>query len=242
MKYMGICFTLFFIFITSASAQISEKLHIFVTSGSSVPMESFLMNEFNKKNNVGKVDVSNFKEYWNAGLNLGGGLEFKLFRHVQLMAAFSYSHFPANDNKFRSDWETLYRNLGQNTGIEFTIVEFNVYRGSTNIYTVSIGAKASFPVRFLTPYLTGGGGYMRINLEPIEFSSLVDPLEYNASFSYRIPGETSNSLMGYGGAGVFFNLSKNIRPFVEANYLIGFTDPDNTIFYSYRAGLNFGFH
>ena len=242
MKQVNNCLILFLIFFASAFAQFSEKFNIFVTTGSSTPVESYLLIDFNKKNNIGKFSTSNFKDYWNAGINLAGGLEYKLVQHLKLLATFSYSHFSANENSFRNDIETLYSSYEKQTGIRLSIVNFDVYRGNVNIYTLAIGGKASFTAGILTPYLNGGGGYMRLNLEPIEMSALVDPQEYNASFSYRIPGDTSDSFMGYGGVGLIFNLSKNIRPFAEVNYIIGITDPNNTIFYSYKAGLNFGFH
>ena len=78
---------------------------------------------------------------------------------------------------------------------------------------------------------------MILNQEPVEISSLNEPL--GASFSYRIPEGKTSAITGMGGGGIQIKLSKTIHPFVEGIYHLGLTENENTTFYTFKAGLVF---
>jgi len=246
LKQINVLITFIFILTSLSYGQLSQKLHLYVGAGAAQPGESFLLNKFFEETPIDMQTPDNFENYWDPGINIGAGLEYGFTRNLSLRADFSYSHFTFNPDPIRRIIEDGYREteqlaLQQGDTIDIRIVDFEVYRGAVNIYTASLTAKASLPLGIITPYLVGGGGYMHIEQEPIELSNLVDPIELGFSFSFRIPEDKSDSFMGIAGGGISFNLAQNIHPFFEGNYLLGATEGDDTIYYSFRGGFIFGF-
>lgn len=245
MKPINVLIIFIFILTNLGYSQLSQKLQIYVGAGASQPVESFLLNKFFEETQIDIQTPKNFDNYWEPGFNIAAGLEYGFNRNLSIRAGFSYSHFTFNKNPIQEILENDYREIEQfflqdGDTINIKIVDFEAFRGAVNIYTASLTAKASLPLGVITPYIVGGGGYMHIEQEPIELSNLVDPIEYGFSFSFRVTDDKSDSFMGIAGGGISFNLAKNIQPFLEGNYILGLTENDNTIYYSFRTGFIFG--
>lgn len=246
MKQIYVLISIIFILTSLSYGQLTERLKLYVGGGAAQPVESFLLNKFFEEMPIDVQTPDNFENYWQPGVNIGAGFEYGFTRNLSLRADFSYSHFTFNPDPIRKIIEDGYREteqlaLQQGDTINIRIVDFNVYRGAVNIYTASLTAKASLPLGIVTPYIIGGGGYMHIEQQPIELSNLVDPIDFGFSFSFQVPQDKSDSFMGIGGGGISFNLAQNVHPFIEGNYLLGLTQGDNTIYYSFRGGFIFGF-
>lgn len=245
MKFKSAVIILVILFLNTGYSQFAQKVKLNTGAGIVSPKESFLLLNFFPKmiqevygvsldNSLAPPSsASNFETYWNNGANIGAGLEYHLHRNIAVQVGFDYSQFGINANQFKTELNSLFSKV--QAGIN--VVDFTANRGTADIFTVSARVKLMMPTGFFTPYLSGGGGFMYLHQQPVDISSLVDPL--GASFFYRIAEEKSSALLGSGGAGIIFNLSQVVRPYVEGNYFMGLTDQENTIFYSLKAGFVF---
>lgn len=245
-----------FIFTNLVYSQISEKIELIVAGGTSFPVESFIVNpfEFPQLNDIVGVDFaqvildlekssSNFEEYWSNGFNIGAGLEYKLNEYFSVRAGFTYNNFIFDKNRLEKDFASAFADTSL-IGLPFNSSSFDLNRGSTDIYTISLNIKAKFPLAFVSPYVTVGGGYLRIQQESLDLTyfdapSSQDPI--TISFFDRIPSVSNNAFMGNIGGGLIFNLASNIKPFVEGSYILGRTDGDDTIIYPIKFGFIFSF-
>jgi hypothetical protein len=248
---------MFFIFLSLLSAQLtyaqwSENLKLFVSAGGSQPVESYVMNNFSVQSFLPDVfsqfstfhspDASYFADNWKTGVNLAAGFEYPVYKFFSAQFGFTYSHFAFSENDIKASLENEYENVNRLFGIRPRLVNFNVYRGAVNAYTLSLSGKVRIPLHIVSPYLVGGFGYMHIGHEPIEVSYTTDPLDIGISFSGRIPADQADVFMGSGGGGIVFNLSQGVKPFVEGTYYMGLTNNDNTLYYSIRSGFLFSLH
>lgn len=213
-----------------AFGQLSENLRLYAGGGISQPSESFLLKDFLFENQLGQPTSATFDKFWNLGLNIDAGLEYSITPTLGARLGFSYSNFSINDEEVRSEIRKVLPSVIQ-------IVDFNANRGTVNIYAVALSARLQFPLHFITPYLIGGIGFMHINAEPVEISSINEPQDN--SFSFRFPEDKADAFMNTGGAGIAVNVSQNLHPYVEGSYNLGLTEKDNTIYYSARVGMLF---
>ncbi len=245
MKRLPIAILILTVMVQLGFGQWTQKIKIYTGAGAVFPRESFFLIDFFPKmiQNVYGVQLEkslqpvssaeNFETYWNTGVNIGAGLEYELRRHLSLQLGFHYALFGFNEAQVKTDLNKLFKTV--QAGVD--VVDFSANRGTVGIYSIALNLKASLPTGFFTPYLVGGGGFMILNQEPVEISSLTEPL--GASFSYRIPEEKTSAITGMGGGGIQIKLSKTIHPFVEGIYHLGLTENENTTFYTFKAGLVF---
>jgi opacity protein-like surface antigen len=244
---------IFIICINQSIAQLSEKINLIIAGGPSIPVESSIGSSFtfiqldiisdtSFSNAILGIEnsASNFEKYWEPGFNLGAGLEYKFNKYLSLIAAFSYNNFVFDENKLANDFS---RGFGSEfIDLPFNSTGFDVIGGTANIYTISLNAKARYPLKFATPYIAAGGGFMRVNQEQIGvnyFDEPFDNIQATVSFYDIVPENKENVFTGNAGVGLIFNLGKNFRPFVEANYLLGLTSDNNTIIYPIKFGFVF---
>lgn len=238
-KLFGAIFCLL-LFASSAYAQLSEKVTIFVSGGASVPVESFLFNPPDLYQ-YGELftfeeDKTNFEKYWNTDLNLDAGITYRLNRFFSVVGKFNYNHFGFNQSQLNQDITGTLKPLLEAQQIPFYPSNLEIDRGSASIYAVTLNLKAGMTLGIFNPYITAGGGYMWVRQDIINISYLSDEV----SFYERIAANSDNALAGNAGGGIALNISQRVRPFVQADYMYGSTKGDATILYTMVFGLNFG--
>jgi len=258
MKLHFFILILLFTSIQSGFSQFAENMSIFISGGSSIPVESVVGKEFEfpqlsrdtGTDDFGKeilgltADQENIQDYWNNGFNFGAGMIFEVTRLLSVTAEFNYNSFAFNDNQMAQDIRDALQDP-EIIGIPYNPDGLTISQGDLSIYEITAGIRAQLPLGKLRPYLTVAGGYMRINQDPIninyydDFSVPPGPQQGVVSFYDRIPGLTSNALMVSGGGGILLYLSKNLQPFIQANYIMGFTDDQDTILYPVKFGFVF---
>ena len=239
---IGLLFLILF-FIKVGFCQWTENLEMYISGGSSHPLESFLLNDFLSSNNIEPYSASNFEKYWNNGLDISAGLGYGINNFLSVRAGFSYSHFSFNETPINNFLEDAYLDIGPALGGTVEIVEFNSYKGAANMYSFQLSAKLAYNFNFVTPYVLGGGGYLYVTRESIDITNLAqdDIPAYDFSFAEQIPGEDSGGILGSAGLGIIFNITPAFKPFFEGNYFLGMTQDDDTIYYSIIGGLVFNF-
>jgi opacity protein-like surface antigen len=238
-KLFGAIFCLL-LFVSSAYAQLSEKLTIFVSGGASVPVESFLFNP-PELFQYGEIftfeeDKSNFEKYWNTGFNLNAGITYQFNPFLSVVGKFNYNHFSFNKDQLGEDITKILKPLLEDLEVPFYPSNLEIARGSTNIYTIMLNLKAGVSFGILNPYIMAGGGYMWVQQDIINISYVSDEV----SFFERIAANSDNALTGNAAGGIALNISQRVRPFVHADYVTGSTKDDSTILYTIVFGLNFG--
>jgi opacity protein-like surface antigen len=250
-------FILAFTLIQSSSAQISEKIDLYISGGTSIPIESVVGKTFNfpqlnktiipdfAENALKlKPDVTNFSEFWKTGINVGAGLIYKFNNHLSVVTDFNYSNFVFNKNKLRQDVANFFADLSVIglSSIPFNSAAMEINQGSIQMYQVVANLKAQVSMEFFRPYIIGGAGYLRINQAPININYYDEPYAdvfQPISFYDQIPGANKDALVLNGGVGILFYLNKKFQPFIQASYTYANTQPDKTIYYPIRFGLNF---
>lgn len=247
-----------FTLIQSGSAQISEKIDLYISGGTSIPIESVIGKTFNfpqlnktiypdfAENALNlKPDVANFRDFWKTGINVGAGLIYKFNSNLSVMTDFNYSNFVFNKSKLRQDVANLFADLsaiGSQGSIPFNSAALEINQGSIQMYQIVANLKAQISMKFFRPYIMGGAGYLRINQASININYYDEPFtDVSASISFydQIPGANKDAMVLNGGVGVLFYLNKKLQPFIQASYAYANTQPDKTIYYPIRFGLNF---
>jgi hypothetical protein len=246
-------------------SQLSEKVNLLVSGGVSIPVESSIGEsfEFVQLNQYFELDFastvlglrqssSNFEEYWKPGYNLGTALEYKMNNYFSLQGIFNYNHFEFDKSKLTNDFQAAFRN-DEYIGLPFNTSSFEAEGGETNMYSFCLNLVGRFPLKLISPYLTAGGGYMHINQDGISITYFDQPFEeFEATISFYdvIPKYGDDIFTANAGIGLVFNLGSNFRPYIEADYILGFTAQDadeatgtpersNTIVYPIKFGFLF---
>ena len=247
-----------FIFIQTGSAQISEKIDVYISGGTSIPMESVvgktfdfqqlnkaIIPDFAERALKLKPEATNFKEFWKTGINVGAGLAYKFNQNLSVVSDFSYSNFVFNKNKLERNIANFFADLsviGGQGSIPFNSAALDINRGSIQMYQIGANLKVQVPFEFFRPYVMVGAGYLRINQESIDINYYDEPYtdeQGYVSLYDQIPGSSKDALVLNGSVGILFYLNKNLQPFIQASYSYADTQPDATIYYPIRFGLNF---
>jgi hypothetical protein len=245
--------------------QLSEKLNFLVSGGISIPVESSVGEsfEFVQLNQYFELDFastvlgikqssSNFEEYWKPGYNFGSALEYKMNNYLSLQGIFNYNHFEFDKNRLTTDFQNAFKN-DEYLGLPFNTTSFVAEGGETNMYTFTLNLVGRFPLNIITPYVTAGGGYMHINQDGISVTYFDQPFEeFGATISFYdvVPKYNDDVFTANAGIGLIFNLGSNFRPYIEADYILGFTvqkadeakgtpERSNTIVYPIKFGFLF---
>jgi opacity protein-like surface antigen len=237
-------------------AQISENIDIFISGGTSLPVESSIgkslsfpqLNYFTNADFAADVlgltpDAENFQEYWKTGFNAGAGLNYHLNSYLAILASFNYNHFEFDKNRLQHDFTDAFENPAV-IGVPFNEQGLDVFQGGVNIYELKINAKVQLPLGVFRPYILAGGGYLHLNQDAVRINYYDEPFSdpNNATtiaFYDEIPGNTEDVLVANAGAGILFHLSKNFQPFIQAEYSLGLTKDQNTVMYPIKFGFNF---
>jgi opacity protein-like surface antigen len=251
-------FILAFTIVQTSHTQISEKIDLYISGGTSIPIESVVGKTFNfpqlnktiypdfAENALNlKPDVTNFREFWKTGINVGAGLIYKFNSNLSVVTDFNYSNFVFNKNKLRQDIANLFADLsaiGSQGSIPFNSAALEINQGSIQMYQIMANLKAQLSMELIRPYIMGGAGYLRINQASININYYDQPYTTTdgyISFYDQIPGTSKDALVLNGGVGILFYLNKKFQPFIQASYTYANTQPDKTIYYPVRFGLNF---
>jgi len=134
------------------------------------------------------VQPEALSDYWNSGLNFGGGIGYDFSKYVAMQGYFNYNTFGFNKDKFSDDF-----------GIS------SVEGGGFKIITAMVNVKASFIARGnkVIPYFIGGLGM---------FSMSEDDITYLFN---TYPGDSKTTLGSVIGFGIDFMLMENAGIFAE---------------------------
>jgi opacity protein-like surface antigen len=244
-----------FLFLQISYGQLSEKIDLFISGGTAIPSESNVGNDFqfpqidrfikeyfakDVKDILGlKQSSSNFKTFWDIGIALNSGIEYKISNIFTVRGEFLYNNYIFNKNelekRFRKAFKAL-EALNDSLELPFNSNSLEILKGSIDIYSILLNVEVGYPIKFLRPYVNFGGGYIWLVQEPID----INYYDF-ISFYDQVPSYSENAFALNAAAGLMYNLSKNIKPFIEGSYVNGLTKNNNTIFYSFRFGFNLGF-
>jgi hypothetical protein len=162
-----------------------------------------------------------FSDIWDPGFNGGIGFEMPVVSVFHLTANVEYNNFSLDKN-------ALLRKAGATgSGIELS-------GGSANIYTISGNAKLllSNSTQSVVPYVTAGVGYFHLSFEDLKLS-----------YSYlieTIKSESQSELSALFALGINIPFEGvNRGAFVEAKYVHGFTENEETKYYIIKGGIRF---
>jgi len=158
----------------------------------------------------------NFSDNWPIGTSFGAGIDLRLNNNFSAAPYIEYSYLPLNEN-----------NLKNNLNINDQSAK--IVGGNLHLFNISANLKYQLKTqKMIKPYLTAGFGYLVIGNDD---SRAIDNNGNTIStFNYNENVFSSNF-----GAGIEIELNSTFGIFVDARYLIGFTE-DN---YS-RAAVNLG--
>ncbi|GAB4364195.1 MAG: hypothetical protein Kow0042_02590 [Calditrichia bacterium] len=239
-----------------AFGQVSEKINLYISGGTALPQESFIGSQFNfTQLNEGtgsnfaeeflKIENSpkNFNDYWKTGFSLGSGLEYRLNQILSALVEFNYHNFHFNKEQLEADFRRAIEDPNI-VGLPFNESSFELTQGSTNMYSLTLNIKVGFPLEMISTYVVAGGGYLRVQSEALNISYYDEPLSQEPvaiSFYDRIDASSEDALVVNAGGGIIFNIFKNARPYVQASYAQGFTDPYDTKLIGVKFGFVFSF-
>ncbi len=208
MKRIFIVCLLCLICSSSAFGQIEEyigeftfKPEFFVTVGPAFPMKD-----------------ANFRDNWNAGLSIGGGVGFQLTRLFTLVGSFDYNSFPFDEERFK----------------RMHLQEVLVQGPATKVMTFDARLKFFFPSddTRLSPYVTGGGGFFKQTSEDV---IIINVLGQDQSY-----GKINESVMcAIAGVGFEFKYNDKIFAFLEGLFVTGFTELNSIQVVQVKLGLKY---
>lgn len=165
-----------------------------------------------------------FGDQWKMGFNGGCGVEYVLMPHVAVTGSFAYHRFRFDEEGFLSEVE-----IGGPPGVEVRIKGDPVI-----IYTVTAGAKVYlFRIgSYVSPYASAGMGYFYFSSGGVEF--FVNDIFYPNPVANK---RAESGFAMYLGVGVDVNVVENIFFFIEPEFLIGYTEHENTRLFPVKAGF-----
>lgn len=254
MKSLYTIFCVLFFFLQISYAQISDKIDIFISGGTAIPSESNIGNDFQfpqldiyttgnfARDILGlEQSSSNFKTFWNMGIALNSGIEYRVNTIFAVRGEFLYNDYIFNKNELEKRFNKAFL---ESLNLPFNSNGLEILKGSIDIYSISFNLKVGYSIKFLRPYVNLGGGYIWLVQEPIDINYYDEPFSQqsgNISFYDQVPSYSENAFSMNAAGGFMFNVSENIRPFIEGSYVNGLTKNNNTIFYSFRFGFNLSF-
>jgi len=240
-----------FVLITAVGsmAQIKDKLTLRLYGGTTLPQESFVGEKFEFAQfgdllGVGR-STSNFEDFWNSGWNIGACFDYQLFENISAGLEFGANFFTVNQDKI----ETGIKDLFALFDLPYNADAGEIQQGSTEIYTLLLSVKASYPLSGFTPYVSLNGGYMFVSQKSLKITYFDQPLgpnETSVFFYDELPAKDGNVLTASAGIGLEYRILNNMSSFAEVNYTLGYnTSYDNvgasTIIFPVRFGLVFNF-
>jgi opacity protein-like surface antigen len=248
------------LFVQLGLSQYTEKIRIYLSAGGTATQESIVGKTFQfplLSRDIGsdfytdflgqKPNAENIQDYWNTGFNVGGGLIFDINSILAISTDFNYNQFSFNKDQMASKIGSTLQEIPINdtTFVPYNPDGLNISQGSLSFLELSFNVRAQFPHKTFRPYAMGGIGYTHINQDVININYYDDfnippiPLQGNVNFYDQIPAATYNAMMINGGVGLAVKLAKNFQPFIQANYVLGLTDGNNTVSIPIKFGFVF---
>ena len=195
----------------SASSQDASKADLYIAGGLALPS--------------GPED---FRDNWNLGLNLGGGIGFSLSSAVSIAFSGEYAFFPIDET------EMLKKAGASGTGVSVTIDG-----GTLSILTLAGNVKLLLiPTPGSTaPYFVAGAGFFSLSASDARISASY----LGSSSSVTVKFDNESAFYASVGAGMDIPMNEKTSVFFEGRYSIGFTKGENTSYIPIKAGIRIGF-
>jgi len=161
------------------------------------------------------VEPSEFSDGFSVGLGGGIGIAFPLASRFAIVADVDYKVFGIDEAGFRQAH-------GIPPGVSLTGDQLQALYASLAIKIDLVTAPSQ-----VRPYLIGGGGYFRLNPEAF------------AADGTSLGFESENTLGAHGGGGLEIVLAPYLILFLDAVYVVGFTESEHTSYVSIRPGVAF---
>lgn len=145
-------------------------------------------------------------DYWNSGLNFGGGVGYDMSKYVAIQGYFNYNTFGFKEDYFFEKY-----------GIENYSPSSD--GGGVKVITAVINVKASFIGRGnkVIPYFIGGLGFLRESPDDLTYSYTIGNSNFSYTSSAGDPKSTLGSVIGFGvdvmvmeNAGVFAEIAGGV--------------------------------
>ena len=156
-----------------------------------------------------------FNDYWNSGINVGGGLNIPVFSLLNIQLGFQYNSFLFDDLKWLDELDKYLLSIGEDEISDELIIS----GAMKNILLISLNLKIDYSLfggsLNPNPYLIGGLGMIYNNTDNL----VVGGLEVDFKEETRFAGGI--------GAGVDIRLNKETNIFIEGFYMHGLTKEEN---------------
>jgi opacity protein-like surface antigen len=158
------------------------------------------------------------------GTGLGGGVHFDVhFIMIGVRLSADYVHFAPDNDKYQQSLANL---------IGTAASRFSVDGGGINMFSVSANIKwGLLPIPIVTPYVTGGIGLARLNVDAAKVK--LDGIETKGYAGFESETKTAFNL------GVGVDIKIGITLFVEARYTWVLTDPKTSTLVPVAIGITF---
>lgn len=196
------------LFALSASAQQSTKTAFYFAGGFSAQMSP-----------------DRFKDNWNTGLSLGGGLEIKFNKFISLVPRIYYYTYPLDEDAFKKLLESEY---------DYSIEGLSLDGGSQNMVDFGADARLSVPgsvVNIFTPYLIGSIGLTHISFSELNITGGA------TDETLKIDKSETDFTVNL-GAGMKAEIVPQVTVFVECRYALIFSDPRNFSHIPVHVGIS----
>jgi opacity protein-like surface antigen len=177
-----------------------------------------------------KPDV--FKDAWNNGYNLGGGVGYRLGR-LMFQGLVNY-------DRFSIDVDGVMNVLTEEIGFDPTMLglDINIQGGDVSVLSLTGEVKVAFvegsgPVN---PYVIGGGGIGRLSTDDVTVSLEL----FGERLEETVESESETKPMATLGGGVDIPIGERAAVFAEGRYQWVFTSDESMGFVTIRGGVRVG--
>jgi opacity protein-like surface antigen len=158
-----------------------------------------------------------FKNYWNTGFGVGGGVEFGMAPGAALIGRVEYDNLPF-------DGEAVLSDLGLSGG------GVTADGGAASVLTALVGVRIHAPTGAIRPYGEGAIGFGHFALSDITVSDGIT--------SETVPGASENNLAVSFGGGIRFTAGP-LNVFADFHWTSILMEGDQTHIMPLRVGLMF---
>ena len=164
---------------------------------------------------VGDNSVS---KYWNESLCYGGAIRWRVVPSLSIGASCDFYKYRFDDVEYSSRFKPP------------VIGEWTAEGGQTDIFTIFGELKTIIPTHSVSPYISGGAGYLKRNTKEID-------MYFNSSYFGSTEKIVDDAFAIFFGAGIDFNVVKPVILFIECRYIMGFMDNENIQIIPINFGL-----
>ncbi|MEW5925135.1 MAG: outer membrane beta-barrel protein [Candidatus Zixiibacteriota bacterium] len=172
-----------------------------------------------------QLSPDRFKDNWNTGINIGGGLEIKFNTFISLVPRVYYNTFSLDNEAFLKVLESEYG---------YSIEGLSLDGGSMNAIDFGADAKLSIPKKMagiLTPYFIGGVGLTNIGFSDLTITSP------DSTETRKIDQSETDFALDF-GFGLQAAILPTISAFIEFRYVLIMADPKNFSYIPIHVGIS----